>query len=868
MSSTCGAQIVLKGSVKDLKGNSIVNGYVISKGVSVSDNIVEYTAISSGQYEFHINSVYNDSIFIETRVAGYHDVQIGFKFEDILSRTKLYNFVLNVKADSLDQIIIKRDLPKRVIIKQDTISYDVSQISDIEDRKLKDILNKIPNLDFNESTGVIKYKDILIKTITINGNNIIDANYALIAKNLNLNMIDRLEAIDNYSDNPIISKYSSSEDKSLNVVLKKNAYQLTTGLEGIAGLFDRNYVGAAVAITPSVFNEKLNSLNYLGANNISINPSSIEINDIASSYENLNTSNTISPLFSSRFTSANILGNNRSLINDTGYLSANATYQLSKGVSLKLNLDYLEDNHEIERTDKILFNVDDFIENTLNAQTSYRPQFSSLRLEYRKLTSKDLLEIKSSVQKNESARNSRLLRNNQEEFLLDENQRLDSFATSLEYSKKINDANAIQISVETVIQKNTLNFIAEPSLLSTNISQLNDSQDHEINKITLGINAIHYLKLGNSKLVSSIGAENRVEEFNSFLNLADNINQNNNEVALENLDLSFNNSYNFRMGKFKFSALSTLIYIGQQLEQENILNKRSFHFLPRARIKYDLNSSYFIFDASRTLTRLKLENTFTQNYITSENSIIANSPTLDFIVGTNLRLGFYKSGEKILFKNFNTSIGYARTNGLYLSRIEANEAIIRSNNFFSRGVTENFQINTTFSRYWGETKLRLEISPYLIYSVQPIALNSNFSNDVTSLLSGTSLILKSTLLSWLRFGYESDLRFNSSVIENKNLEFASINQNVSFRVKPLDNLWFKLIYDVHIPDIKRTDAFAFLDAEVSFDIIPKVRTFLIGKNLLNIEGLETNSIDAISRVTSVQNVQSRYLGLRFEFDLL
>ncbi|MGB5982929.1 MAG: hypothetical protein WBG46_12370 [Nonlabens sp.] len=868
LSSFCGAQTVFKGKLLGKEGSLITNGYVISKYQKSDEQIVEYVSVINGYYLLRVDKVYNDSIYLEARISGYENKMTGFKYSDIENKTSIYDFELKKKIDSLEQIVIKRELPKKVIVKQDTISYDVSQIADLEDRKLKDVIDNIPNLEYNESTGEIKYKGKSIKTVTINGNNLVDANYALIAKNLNLDMIDRLEAIDNYSDNPITSRYSSSDDKSLNVVLKKNAYQLSAGLEGMAGLFEEEHLGGAISSTPSIFNEKLNSFNYVGANDISINPSTIDIYDIASSYEYLKSSNIIAPLFNSRFTSANFLGNNRSVINETRYISANANYQFAQGTSLKLNVDHLDDTHKIDRLDRTQFNVENEIENSLSSNTKYSPSFSSFRLEYRKLTSKDLLEIKSNIQQNESSRDSKLLRNDQERFQLDEDQDFKSLVTSVEYSLKINNKNAVQLSGTGIFQNNGLNFEATPNLLSTGTSSVRNIQNYSIDKRSIEFNAIYYLELERNKLISSVSFKNRNEQFDSFSNLTSDDRLNTNEISLENLDLNFNNSYSFKAGRFKFSAFSTLTIVNQSLESDRYLEKQSLHFLPRARIRYRLNDAFITLDASRSLSRLRLENSFTQNFINSERSVYSNIPSLDLIKGFNIRLGFYTSGEDILFKSFNTTIGYSRTNGLYLSRIQANQNIVSSINEFSSGSTESLQLNSNFSRYWGKSKLRLEIAPYATYSIQPLALNTDSSNEVQSFLSGASLNLNSSLIDFLKVAYEADLRYNYSVIENNTLEFAGLGQNINLRIKFSRKLWLRFIYDIQIPDFRRNESFAFFDAEISFKLIPKVSSYIIGNNLLNTKQIQTNSIDAFSRVTSIQIVQPRYLGLRFEFDLL
>lgn len=868
LSSLCGAQTVLQGKVIDNDSIEIPSGYIVTFNNRSEKQIIEYTLIRDGKFSLTLKKKYPDSIFIESRASGFENKVLEYRFSDIIGKTTIHHLQLKRKVDSLQEIVISRELPKKVVIKKDTISYDISQIADLEDRKLKDVIDNIPYLEYNESTGAIKYKGKVIKTITINGNNLLDANYALVAKNLNVSMIDRLEAIDNYSDNPIIASYSNSDDKSLNVILKKNAYQLTAGLEGMAGTYNEEKVGGAMSSTPSVFNEYLTSFNYIGVNDISVNPSTININDITSSFEDLNSLSTIAPIFTSRSTSANVLGNNRSVINETGYVSGNANYQFSKGTSVKVNLDHLDDNHIIDRQDRTIFNVEDDIVNLLSSKTQYSPDFSSLRLEYRKLNSKDLLLFKSSAQRNESLRSSKLSRNNTDDFQLSEVQVFNSLATSIEYSRKIDLKNAIQLSGAVIFQNNTFNFSATPNFLTRDANRISDNQDYEIDKKSFVLNAIHYLKLGNDKILSSLSFKNRSEYFNSFLNLTDDNELNNNEIALENIDLSFNNSYSLKAGRFKFSAFSKVTFLDQNLKSDQILSKRSLHFLPRVQIQYNLKNSFLTFDTSRTLSRLRLQNSFGQNLINSENSIYSNIPSLDLITGTSYRIGFNTAGEDILLKSFNTYISYSRTKGLFLSRIAATEDVISSVNEFSKGLTENFQINSNFSRYWSVSKLRLEIAPYAIYSIQPIALNSNVTNDVASIVSGTSLNLRSSLLGWLRMSYEADLNYSISHLEDNSVELTGLDQHINVRITPTENLWFRLIYNVQIPNFNKDEYFTFLDAEISFKLIPKVKSYLIGQNLLNTRRITTNSINAFSRVISSQNVQPRYLGLRFEFDLL
>ncbi|MFD2551744.1 carboxypeptidase-like regulatory domain-containing protein [Bizionia sediminis] len=141
------SQSTLKGTVKDSLQKPLQNANIIAQPQDSLKRMKFAITDELGRYQLELeNSVYEITISF----LGY----ASYKFNTDSKKDTTKNIELKEQDNRLDEVFI--ELP--VMVKKDTITYNVDKFLTGNERKLKNILNNLP--------GVAVEKD---GTITVNG---------------------------------------------------------------------------------------------------------------------------------------------------------------------------------------------------------------------------------------------------------------------------------------------------------------------------------------------------------------------------------------------------------------------------------------------------------------------------------------------------------------------------------------------------------------------------------------------------------------------------------------------------------------------------------------------------------------------------
>ncbi|MBQ9174108.1 MAG: TonB-dependent receptor [Bacteroidales bacterium] len=129
-----------------------------------------------------------------------------------------------------------------------SVRYTVEMFTDTRDRKLEDVLKKMPGLS-NEWGSEFSYNGMDVEKIYVNGQDILGDNYAIVY-NMKPEDVEYVEIIENHVTQKVMKGIQYSNDAAMNVVLKNNA---KTGWAGS--------VKAGAGILPTLYNLDFNALN-------------------------------------------------------------------------------------------------------------------------------------------------------------------------------------------------------------------------------------------------------------------------------------------------------------------------------------------------------------------------------------------------------------------------------------------------------------------------------------------------------------------------------------------------------------------------------------------------------------------------------
>ncbi|MFT4032751.1 MAG: hypothetical protein QM669_10055 [Siphonobacter sp.] len=129
-------------------------------------------------------------------------------------------FRLDPLPIELKQVEVKAH-PLPIRKQGDTTSYWVQRFGDGSEKVIEDLLKKLPGIEVNED-GSISFKGKAIDKILIEGEEFFSKNYRLISKNLSANVLERVDAIENTPDSPLLKGLVRSDKTVLNLVLRSD----------------------------------------------------------------------------------------------------------------------------------------------------------------------------------------------------------------------------------------------------------------------------------------------------------------------------------------------------------------------------------------------------------------------------------------------------------------------------------------------------------------------------------------------------------------------------------------------------------------------------------------------------------------------
>lgn len=864
------AQIVVRGTVVDNSGLLIDQGYVVSSS-SKDGSFLEYAAISNGAFSLNLVKVYGDTIFIKTKVTSFKDTNLSIPLSSIVNASLTLNFTLQPNEELLEEIIIKRELAERVIVKKDTISYSAKQIADVGDRKLIDLIDNVPYLKYDEQKGTITYKGVAIQTITINGKNIVDSNYGVIAKNLNIDMIDRLETIDNYSDNPITKTFETDDKKSVNIVLNKNALQLTTSVEGVIASFDSLNPAGGVSLTNSVFNEIVNAFNDVSTNNVGVNPTSLSPQEVSDKFDKGYYGSSLRGLFDSFLGIQDPYGISQATVNENINGSLNSVLSLSKKTGLKINADYFRDAFEITKSNEITYlNTNDALNTSLSSNAILKPTFIDLRLDLEsKLSQKELLKLKTAINLNSKDIKNSAIRNNLDSFELLNDNSYKALNLGTEYSRSLSIKTALKIESHIEYEENNSMFSSSPGFVNQTGGELSgSSQNYLLSQLRYNANATHYYKNASYSITSAASYFRKNIEMNSnaIFDISNGVSTNTLNLNSSNVLLS--SSFIIEQGKFKFTVAPRVIYLNQYLNaNQNILTKDIVDFLPSVGVHLNLKKGLVFLNAKRDIRQLNLENAFLSPLLIDEFTLTQNSPSLDLITNNSLTLGFLMSGEDITTSNFQLFATFFQSDAAFLPNLMIDQDIIFVENNLQEFKSETLQISTGYSHFINKLNLNYNLAPTFQYSIAPGSINDSAITGVESYNYGTKLEINTAFSGFFNISTSTELVTNNSKFEQSNFSNTRFTQFVKLKLRPTKKVSAILTYNYFIPDISQSYSIGFMDATVNLNYFKKAKLSVIGRNLTNNLNIQSVQIDPFSRSFSAQNVLPRYYGFRIEFDL-
>jgi len=857
----------IKGSVKDSNGNSIPFANILIKENKNLSSIVEFTYARNGKFTINLKKKYQ-TILVEVTSQEYNNETFVIQNPDV-EETYTIDYVLQKQKVTVLEEVVVFSKKKSYSIKKDTLTYNIDKYKDPTDKKVQDVLKRLPGIEVNEKSGEIKYKGKSVETVTLDGDNLFGYNYSLGTKNINIDMLEQVQAIDNYSENPLLKGIEGGEKVSLNLKLKKGKTDYSGNIDfGLGMNNDINLLNNSNANLLGI-SKNYKSFGILNYNNIGINHSPFDYFSSNKSLEqqkekDLSTHKVISEtLFS------NGIDDDRANINNMLFSNYNSIFKINKRLSIKTNLYYINDNIKLNQLNTNENNIQNqsFI-TTDDFKTTKKPQFYRGDIELKYNTSKNsLLEYKTKFSYENIKSNSSITSNNLNSFQSNLKSESILFNQRILYTNKLNNNQAIQIQLS-----HAYNNIPQNLTLNDLNTSIIENQSSNFKKDYLDAIVILLGTKSKYKYSFSTGATYENTDYNSLNNPNQTATNFNNPNYFKKSIYTLG-STNYTFNNWSIMPSFSIKYLNQELNNNQNLNDKSKSdvlFEPSFSIRYRINNKSFITSkASLNQTPFSEEYIFT-NPITTNNRIkITNTPTLEIQKSEVYSLNYYNNN---MYKQFFVSVGitYQKNNGNYFSNFLINENETILNNFYLKEKNDNLNLNLSTEKFVSKLSTTFKLTSTISKANYKNIVNTSELRNNTSNSISNELAIKTAFDTKINFENLSNYIYSSNKSENiGRINNTMFTNALKIKYKHSTSIFSVITGDYFIPNTNNTsNDYLFLDFSVIYKPKDKKYEFnLIGKNLLNNTIFSQIQTSDFSRNTLQNNLISRYIFVNFTYNL-
>jgi len=207
------AQVKMQGIVKDSIGKPLELANVIA--INEDTKALESYAITNEKGVYALALGKNGKYKLQVSYIGLKTAEevIEVKDTDIKKDFTLYS------DNQLDAVELTYEMP--VTIKGDTIVYNADSFKNGSERKLEDVLEKLPGVEITD-TGQIEVEGNTVEKITVNGKDFFDGDTKLARENIPSNAVDKIEVLRNFTEvNQLRSVQNNQNRVAINIKLKE-----------------------------------------------------------------------------------------------------------------------------------------------------------------------------------------------------------------------------------------------------------------------------------------------------------------------------------------------------------------------------------------------------------------------------------------------------------------------------------------------------------------------------------------------------------------------------------------------------------------------------------------------------------------------
>lgn len=230
--------VKLEGTVKDKtdKPLEMANVIAFKKGT----NILQSYSITDSKGNYKLSLGQNEAYTLKVSYLGFNtknmDITVANSDDDLVQ-----HIVLEESNESLNEVQITYEMPVKIV--GDTIVYNADSFTSGKEKKLEDVLKKLPGIDIDDN-GEVEVEGKKVQKVLVEGKAFFDGDSKLATQNIPASAIDKVQVLKNYNEVSGMRGVTNNEDNIvINIKLKQGKKRFWFG-EVNAGIGDNEKYSA------------------------------------------------------------------------------------------------------------------------------------------------------------------------------------------------------------------------------------------------------------------------------------------------------------------------------------------------------------------------------------------------------------------------------------------------------------------------------------------------------------------------------------------------------------------------------------------------------------------------------------------------
>ncbi len=791
----------------------------------------------NGKFELNNDFGNVNSVLAIASSPGYKNDSIRIP---INNQQKTYdtNFELSKTSFTIEEVKIQAKR-KPIEIKKDTVVYNPENFIDGSEKNVEDLLKKLPGLEVKDD-GSIQFKGKTVVAVMLDGGDLFNSNYMIGTRSINPNIIDQVEAIENWSDNPILKQLNSEDKVAINLKLKKDKVSFSSSLRAETDFVKRHNLGGyALAINSLI--KTFGTTNY---NNVGENKSPINLSTNSLSFEEYQNLKYQSPFIIRTNAVDTQFGTDRAYRNQQWFNSSNSIIKIGSKANLKLIGSMVQDKILINNISENFYKLNDETIYTKDENEIVKKPFyltGNLELDWYR-SDKEYIEINASLSSLDENVENNLNSNFNDSYNTKTNLKNLFSKNEFIYTLKLQEKNALQIKTLYTYNKKPQNLLVNSPLpfITTSDYSSKNFQTVSTSKENLSLEMILYHKFAEDhKLNTSAGFayQNYVLRSNFLVDDVESLEDFNNNLHYKTKNFHFDFDYAFKNNMWDITFSQNNQILLQNLSEKTSISKNLFLNSSKLSVlKFISNKTALFLGAEISTIPINERYLFSKNILISNRSIINNDYSLNFETQQNYSIGFnYNDSYDKQFKT-SVTVSYMKNSNPFTSKFFVDENLDYTQNYRIENAAESYSLQLNLEKFvpFISSRFNLKTNYYISkyfnnindFALTEISANSLNVNLIHQFAFNFPLKIKNTL-NYINLQQQSDITQSNSInsFNMKNELVYGFNKNVY--VFNFSNEFFK-------PDFSQQSHLFFLN--FSFNFSPKeskIKYFLSGKNLLN-----------------------------------